>query len=379
MTVERVGAPLEPWVIASIDPQMPAPPVPPTRDKKAQLGDPEPHRTSGAADHMAQKTERAGAEGRGRARPSDAPVVGEDLDDLRFRPYNHPTRDTPQRIRTSKRAVTHDNRRATPNPEPSPYLTTGRGRTSRRVDRPRDGRERRDPRLAARGRGQPRLASSAIAQTSRAGVARRGKNSVGLDGEPGTERLRSQDHGAPSMRTRRPEVPRDVAATQAPNQREAPADNRNRELASNKKLPDAMDMARASGSGDDRGGGRGSAGEGRRGDPTGKRGQPIWLNTPDRRYLTYFRKIYRKIQPLWRFPRDLEILMEQGDVLVQFTVGSDGRLTRIHVRKSSGFPRFDKNAVAAIRRAAPFGPIPSLLGKELTILAPFEFSNPMVR
>ena len=113
--------------------------------------------------------------------------------------------------------------------------------------------------------------------------------------------------------------------------------------------------------------------------PTGARGAPIWLNTPDQRYLSYFKEIHRRIQPLWRFPRELEILFEQGDTLVQFTLLADGRVSEIRLKKSSGFPQFDRNTVAAIRRAAPFTPIPTGLGRRLRIVAPFEFKNPMVR
>ena len=97
------------------------------------------------------------------------------------------------------------------------------------------------------------------------------------------------------------------------------------------------------------------------------------------RYVSYFRKIYSRIQPLWSFPRELEIRMEQGDVLVQFTVEQDGRVSAIRVRKSSGFPKFDKNALAAIQKAQPFPPIPNALGRRLQILAPFEFHNPLIR
>jgi len=49
------------------------------------------------------------------------------------------------------------------------------------------------------------------------------------------------------------------------------------------------------------------------------------------------------------------------------------------VLKGSGFDKFDKNVVAAIKKAAPFGPLPETLGSELRVTAPFEGSNPAIR
>ena len=119
---------------------------------------------------------------------------------------------------------------------------------------------------------------------------------------------------------------------------------------------------------------------GRRGALSGNNDKSlVWLSTPDSRYVDYFRGIYRKVQPLWLFPKKLEIMMEQGDVLVQFTIESNGQIDNLRVRKSSGYREFDHNVVAAIRKAAPFRPIPEGLGQRLHVLAPFEFANPMVR
>lgn len=147
---------------------------------------------------------------------------------------------------------------------------------------------------------------------------------------------------------------------------------------SSRRLPDLLDTARPSGSGAASGRGAGSR-AGRRGSPAGSDGRPVWLSTPDSRYVDYFRGIYAKVHPLWLFPKKLEILMEQGDVLVQFTILEDGSIQDVRIRKSSGYHEFDRNVLAAIQKAAPFEPIPPRLGRRLTVLAPFEFSNPMVR
>lgn len=140
-----------------------------------------------------------------------------------------------------------------------------------------------------------------------------------------------------------------------------------------------MDTARSRGKGRESGKGRGAS-AGRAGDPEGQpKGPPIWLNNPDNRYMRYFRRVHSKIDPLWAFPKQLEVLMAQGDVLVRFTIRADGAVVDIRVKKSSGYPRFDQMVVAAIRKAAPFGPIPAGLGQRVQVLAPFEFQNPLIR
>jgi len=58
---------------------------------------------------------------------------------------------------------------------------------------------------------------------------------------------------------------------------------------------------------------------------------------------------------------------------------SDGTLRDVRVIKPSGHPQLDRNVVAAIRRAAPFGPLPSVFGNELAMTAQFDAENPAVR
>jgi protein TonB len=71
--------------------------------------------------------------------------------------------------------------------------------------------------------------------------------------------------------------------------------------------------------------------------------------------------------------------MEQGDVLVGFVIRKDGQVRDVRVLKGSGFPSFDKNVLNAIKKAAPFPPLPETLGSELCVTAPFDGSNPAIR
>jgi TonB family protein len=321
---------------------------------EARLGDPWAPAGDRPADTLRSG---AGALGEGRPRPSSSLLAGGDLDDLRFSPYSHPERDTALRAQIGASGV--DGARLGEG-EPTPFLTTGAGTVPQRRTRAtlpvESGRPATTPGVAPL---DPRAPAGPQAGD---GAAAEVLSRLPKDGEEG------------------------IAPVDASGQRRwsggggrGPRDHRQRELSSTRRFPDVLDMGRAAGNGRSTGAGRGSI-AGRRGVPWGgPRGSALWLNTPDARYTDYFRRIYRKVDPLWVFPKRLEIQMEQGDVLVEFTILSDGGVRDVRVRRSSGYDQFDRNVLAAIRKAAPFGPIPDGLGSRLRVVAPFEFANPMVR
>jgi TonB family protein len=105
--------------------------------------------------------------------------------------------------------------------------------------------------------------------------------------------------------------------------------------------------------------------------------------THDPRLLPYFRQIHARIDPLWvdAFPKSALFELKQGTVILEFTVYSDGRASVAWPPvRPSGVEGFDRNCAEAIRRAAPFPPIPSTLGvSSLRIRAPFVANNPIVK
>lgn len=112
-------------------------------------------------------------------------------------------------------------------------------------------------------------------------------------------------------------------------------------------------------------------------------GSVVDLSSRDPRLLPYFRALHAKIDPLWAhaFPKSAMYELKQGTVILEFTVRANGsvRVTWPPVRPS-GIDEFDRNCADAIRRAAPFAPIPPELGlRELRIRAPFDAKNPIVK
>lgn len=90
----------------------------------------------------------------------------------------------------------------------------------------------------------------------------------------------------------------------------------------------------------------------------------------------YELEIRRRVARVLRFPPRLALQLEQGESIVEFTVGPDGRVQGdIRLIKSAGFDEFDREARAAVLRAAPFPPAGRLYSFCLRV--PFE--NPVVR
>lgn len=105
--------------------------------------------------------------------------------------------------------------------------------------------------------------------------------------------------------------------------------------------------------------------------------------TDDAGLLPYFRQIHHLIDPLWThaFPKSALLDLKQGTVILEFTITKSGRVdVGWPPVRSSGIDQFDRNCADAIRRAAPFPPIPRELGVEmLRIRAPFVARNPIVK
>lgn len=85
----------------------------------------------------------------------------------------------------------------------------------------------------------------------------------------------------------------------------------------------------------------------------------------------YRGKLYSRISRKKVTPRSRRV----GTVVVRFSVGPQGELLSNEVVKSSGNESLDNAAIASIKRAAPFPPMPSEANDEpLVVSVPFKFS-----
>ncbi|MCU1283394.1 MAG: hypothetical protein JWM53_6940, partial [bacterium] len=272
---------------------------------------------------------------------------------LRVQPYDAATGYSLQRIATAAERVSREQVRATPHADRTPWLAS----------RPGDGHGR-----------QMRRVRAVLSTARAADEADRAPPQRAIDSRSGLAR---------------PDVQQHPAATDSATASEDVSDRVDQALVSDEKRPAKLELSRptspgtaTSGSGD---GALGfaPAAHGTAPVPAGAPELPdarqLALATFQRTYDQYLSRLRQRVDPLWEFPRELAVRMEQGDVLVGFTVRRDGTVKDVRVLKGSGFDKFDKNVLAAIKKAAPFEPLPATLGSELRVTAPFEGSNPAIR
>ena len=110
-------------------------------------------------------------------------------------------------------------------------------------------------------------------------------------------------------------------------------------------------------------------------------GREVDERTIDRRYDRYIEEIRQRVRRIREFPRSLAVRLLEGETIVAFVVDVDGRLgDGPRVIKSSGFEEFDDAAVRAVRRAAPFPPMPDpTTARPLSVSLRVIFDNPVVR
>lgn len=75
-----------------------------------------------------------------------------------------------------------------------------------------------------------------------------------------------------------------------------------------------------------------------------------------------------------QFPRTAMQRRVNGTVMVRFSLARDGRVTSARLQRGSGHRVLDEAALAMVRRADPFPPIPPGLGRNsMSFTAPIEF------
>lgn len=80
------------------------------------------------------------------------------------------------------------------------------------------------------------------------------------------------------------------------------------------------------------------------------------LNAPEIQYISYFAGIKRKIELVWGYPGGAT--GQEGETVIDFVIGTSGKLESVALVRGSGYRILDDEALGAIRKAAPFAPIP---------------------
>jgi TonB family protein len=305
-------------------------------------------------------------------------------------------RDQLQRLRVARIRQSWEDRRSTTHPAELTLLVTGAGTVlERRVaSRTMPSRGALESRAASVRGGD--IGASSPDRSPDAERALGGARLGSLEGAPGSGVMRAAagiDHRASApIASARPDVTRGPVAVPAPTSAR-PRDDVDSEQEVATTVRSLVHASSAGGTQGDGQGGAGGGGESAAGGASGagSSARPLGLGegdvfdywTSDPRLLPYFRQIHAKIDPLWAsaFPKSALLELKQGTVILEFTVSADGHaVVSWPPARPSGVDEFDRNCAEAIRRAAPFPPIPSALGvHSLRIRAPFVASNPIVK
>ncbi|MDZ4693935.1 MAG: TonB family protein [Deltaproteobacteria bacterium] len=106
------------------------------------------------------------------------------------------------------------------------------------------------------------------------------------------------------------------------------------------------------------------------------KGRAVAVSAVEARRIGFEREIQARAGRAVVFPRQLALMLEQGDSIVRFVVGRDGQIEGpVAIVRSAGFPEFDAAAQSAAQRAAPYPKMPEPLTVNLRVV----FSNPMIR
>lgn len=74
---------------------------------------------------------------------------------------------------------------------------------------------------------------------------------------------------------------------------------------------------------------------------------------------SYQQKVYQRVAQKWRQPGAKQSPAAGKKTIVQAVVGRDGKLVNVTVTSKSGSKAWDDAALAAVKKAAPFEPLPA--------------------
>ena len=106
----------------------------------------------------------------------------------------------------------------------------------------------------------------------------------------------------------------------------------------------------------------------------GYREDSVALQNPGGPYESYLLLIRRRIEGLWTYPPQALSEKREGDAVIRFTIDASGGLASYYITSSSGSPILDEGALACVRDASPFAPLPDAFNISLLhVTATFSY------
>ncbi|WP_029918244.1 energy transducer TonB [Pelobacter seleniigenes] len=104
-------------------------------------------------------------------------------------------------------------------------------------------------------------------------------------------------------------------------------------------------------------------------------GDTVWLNLQNDLLVSFFRRFHDRVERVWNYPAEALRKEEQGTLELLIIVNKEGELLDVDLKQTSGSDLLDYEAIQAIYRAAPFGPLSRYYPHEqLKIRAYFSYN-----
>jgi len=106
-----------------------------------------------------------------------------------------------------------------------------------------------------------------------------------------------------------------------------------------------------------------------------EQGDAVWLDTEKDLLISFFRRFRDNIYGVWNYPARAAERGEEGTCLLKITINRDGTVKGVELKESSGHRDLDDEAIAAVRKGAPYGRLPSAYKEDiLNIFAFFQYN-----
>jgi len=106
-----------------------------------------------------------------------------------------------------------------------------------------------------------------------------------------------------------------------------------------------------------------------------EQGDAVWLDTEKDLLISFFQRFRNNIYGVWNYPHRAAERGEEGTCLLKITINRDGSVQAVRLMESSGHQDLDNEAMAAVRKGAPYGRLPSAYKEEvLNIFAFFQYN-----
>ena len=101
----------------------------------------------------------------------------------------------------------------------------------------------------------------------------------------------------------------------------------------------------------------------------------VWLNTKTDVLFSFFRRFKDNIYLSWNYPVEAARRHESGECLLKIEISRKGVVSKIDLVESTGYERLDNEAISAVWKGSPFGPLPEAFQKDvLKLYVVFQYN-----